>query len=48
MKLVINRPGPNRVLVRFFHDSPATPYTRATLFERKGRNVEITISEFAS
>ena len=48
IKLVINRPGPNRVLVRFFQDSPATPYTRATLFERKGRNVEITISEFAS
>ena len=48
IKLVINLPRPNRVLVRFFQDSPATPYTRATLFERKGRNVEITISEFAS
>ncbi|VDG99413.1 MULTISPECIES: hypothetical protein [unclassified Eikenella] len=43
-----NRPEPNRVLVRFFYNDPATPYTRATLFERKGRNIEITISKFAS
>ncbi len=46
--LTLRHQGANRVLVKYMHDSPASPYSRETLFLRKGRNVEITIKDYMS
>ncbi|MBH5328587.1 hypothetical protein H9Q10_02735 [Eikenella sp. S3360] len=48
VELSVKRPSPDRVVVQYEHDSPASPYSRETLFQRKGRNVEITIKRYAS
>ena len=46
--LTLRHQGANRVLVKYMQDSPASPYSRETLFLRKGRNVEITIKDYMS
>lgn len=47
IELTVRRPKPDRVLVHFSHDGPV-PYSRDTLFRRKGRNIEITIESYSS
>jgi len=48
VELTLRHQGANRVLVKYMQDSPASPYSRETLFLRKGRNVEITIKDYMS
>ena len=48
VELTLSHQGANRVLVKYMQDSPASPYSRETLFLRKGRNVEITIKDYMS
>lgn len=47
IELTVRHPKPDRVLVDYLHDGPV-PYSRNTLFRRKGRNIEITITSFSS
>ena len=46
--LTLRHQGANRVLIKYMHDSPSSPYSRETLFLRKGRSVEITIKDYMS
>ena len=48
VSLTLRRESANRVVVKYSHDSPASPYSRETLLLQRGRNVEITIKDYAS
>lgn len=45
VSLTQRREGANRVVVKYSH---ASPYSRETLLLQRGRNVEITIKDYAS
>ena len=46
-EISLHRQGQSRVLVKYSDQAEVTPYSRSTLFQRKGHDVEITITEIA-
>lgn len=47
IELSVQRSSPDIAIVKYTQEYPATYYHRATLFQHKGRNVDITIKRYA-
>ena len=46
-EISLRRLGKDRVMIQYADQAETTPYSRSTLLQRKGRDIEITITEIA-